>query len=65
MFPKYKFENTSSKMEPIGSEVSKNIKFTDSDMKINIDSTRPVLNIRIEFFYNELTIPEVFELEVL
>ena len=38
---------------------------TISDMRINIDSTMPVLNIRIEFFYNELTIPEVFELEVL
>ena len=38
---------------------------TIADMKINIDSTTPVLNIRIEFFYNELIIPEVFELEVL
>ena len=38
---------------------------TISDMKVNIDPTKPVLNIRIEFFYNELTIPEVFELEVL
>lgn len=38
---------------------------TISDMKVNIDPTRPVLNIRIIFFYNELTIPEVFELEVL
>jgi len=38
---------------------------TISDMKVDIDSTRPVLNIRIEFFYNNLTIPEVFELEVL
>lgn len=38
---------------------------TIADMKVNIDSTRPVLNIRIQFFYNDLTIPEVFELEVL
>ena len=38
---------------------------TISDINISIDSLRPVMNIRIVFFYNELTIPEVFELEVL
>lgn len=38
---------------------------TISDMSISIDSLQPVMNIRIVFFYNELTIPEVFELEVL
>lgn len=38
---------------------------TISDMDISIDSLQPAMNIRIVFFYNELTIPEVFELEVL
>ena len=38
---------------------------TISDINISIDHLQPVMNIRIVFFYNELTIPEVFELEVI
>ena len=38
---------------------------TISDLSITIDPTQPVMKVRIEFFYNELTIPEVFELVVL
>jgi phage baseplate assembly protein W len=38
---------------------------TISDLNVELDATQAALKIRIEFFYNELTIPEVFELEVI
>ena len=38
---------------------------TISSMSIDVDPDQAALKIRIEFFYNELAIPEVFELEVI
>jgi phage baseplate assembly protein W len=38
---------------------------TISDSSVTLDPLNSMLRIRIEFFYNELTIPEVFELEVI
>jgi len=38
---------------------------TISDLKVTLDPLNSMMRIRIEFFYNELTIPEVFELEVI
>lgn len=38
---------------------------TISDLEVSIDPVNTLMRIRIEFFYNELTIPEVFELEVI
>ena len=37
---------------------------TISDMSIEVDTLNQILRIRIEFYYNEVSIPEVFELEV-
>ena len=38
---------------------------TISNLSVTLDSANSMMRIRIEFFYNELTIPEVFELEVI
>lgn len=38
---------------------------TIAGLSVTLDSLSSMLRIRIEFFYNELTIPEVFELEVI
>lgn len=38
---------------------------TIEDLSVTIEPDSTVMRIRIEFFYNELTIPEVFELEVI
>ena len=38
---------------------------TISDLQVTLEPINSMMRIRIEFFYNELTIPEVFELEVI
>lgn len=38
---------------------------TISNLSVTLDPANAMMRIRIEFFYNELTIPEVFELEVI
>ena len=38
---------------------------TISNLSVTLDPANSMMRIRIEFFYNELTIPEVFELEVI
>ena len=38
---------------------------TISNLSVTLDTVNAMMRIRIEFFYNELTIPEVFELEVI
>jgi len=38
---------------------------TISNLSVSIEEGSSLMRIRIEFFYNELTIPEVFELEVI
>jgi phage baseplate assembly protein W len=38
---------------------------TISNLSVTLDPANTMMRIRIEFFYNELTIPEVFELEVI
>ncbi len=38
---------------------------TISNLQVTLDPSNSMMRIRIEFFYNELTIPEVFELEVI
>ena len=38
---------------------------TISNLQVTLDPANSMMRIRIEFFYNELTIPEVFELEVI
>lgn len=38
---------------------------TITSLSVSNDTLNSMLKIRIEFFYNELTIPEVFELEVI
>jgi phage baseplate assembly protein W len=38
---------------------------TISEVNISIDELSPTLAIRVVFYYNGLTIPEVFELEVI
>lgn len=38
---------------------------TISNLSVTIEPSSTVMRIRIEFFYNELRIPEVFELEVI
>jgi len=38
---------------------------TISNLLVTLDPLNSMMRIRIEFFYNELTIPEVFELEVI
>ena len=38
---------------------------TIKNLAVTIEPASSVMRIRIEFFYNELTIPEVFELEVI
>ena len=38
---------------------------TISSISVDVDPDQAALKIRIEFFYNEITIPEVFELEVI
>ncbi len=38
---------------------------TITSLSVSTDPLNSMLRIRIEFFYNELTIPEVFELEVI
>lgn len=38
---------------------------TITSLSISTEPLNSMLRIRIEFFYNELTIPEVFELEVI
>jgi phage baseplate assembly protein W len=38
---------------------------TISNLQVTLEPTNSMMRIRIEFFYNELTIPEVFELEVI
>lgn len=38
---------------------------TISNLSVTIEPSSTIMRIRIEFFYNELRIPEVFELEVI
>ena len=38
---------------------------TISNLQVTLEPVNLMMRIRIEFFYNELTIPEVFELEVI
>jgi len=38
---------------------------TINNLSVSIEEGSSMMRIRIEFFYNELTIPEVFELEVI
>jgi len=38
---------------------------TISNLAVTLDPLNSMMRIRIEFFYNELSIPEVFELEVI
>lgn len=38
---------------------------TISNLNVSLEPENSMMRIRIEFFYNELTIPEVFELEVI
>jgi phage baseplate assembly protein W len=38
---------------------------TISNLEVTLDPINSMMRIRIEFFYNELSIPEVFELEVI
>jgi phage baseplate assembly protein W len=38
---------------------------TISNLSVTLDPLNSMMRIKIEFFYNELTIPEVFELEVI
>ncbi len=38
---------------------------TISNLQVTLDPANSMMRIRIEFFYNELRIPEVFELEVI
>jgi len=38
---------------------------TISNLQVTLEPVNSMMRIRIEFFYNELTIPEVFELEVI
>ena len=58
--------NTSSLESDIRSQSETYMPYmTISNMNITINPIENVLNIRIEFFYNNLTIPEVFELEVI
>ena len=38
---------------------------TISNLSVTLDPINTMMRVRIEFFYNELTIPEVFELEVI
>lgn len=37
---------------------------TISKIEIKIDEINPVMSIRVEFYYNGILIPEIFELEV-
>ncbi len=38
---------------------------TITNLSVTLEPINSMMRIRIEFFYNELTIPEVFELEVI
>jgi len=57
--------STSSLESKIRSQAAQYMPYmTITDMAIEVDSLSQILRIRIEFHYNELSIPEVFELEV-